>query len=163
MAYASLRSNPDRDGGYRLDSAVGKPDRGDSNGRCCLDSGWGEALARRYFKYIDDAHRNTGTAKRQSRRVDGEGNRRAIPQVITVLPKRQEVKMKRMAVMITVLSLISPTCAQDQHRQTERKSERMHTTNDIMMVSPALEKYAQGPLAELWKRPGLTPRDRSIV
>src|SRR5207245_7910111 len=27
----------------------------------------------------------------------------------------------------------------------------------------ALEKYAQSPLAELWKRPGLTPRDRSIV
>src|SRR5213080_2339160 len=31
------------------------------------------------------------------------------------------------------------------------------------MVAPALEKYAQGPLADLWKRPGLTPRDRSIV
>jgi 4-carboxymuconolactone decarboxylase len=30
-------------------------------------------------------------------------------------------------------------------------------------VAPALEKYAQGPLAGLWKRPGLTPRDRSIV
>src|SRR5215469_17861125 len=71
--------------------------------------------------------------------------------------------MKRMAVMVTVLSLISPTCAQDQHTQTERRSERMHTINDITMVSPALEKYAQGPLAELWKRPGLTPRDRSIV
>jgi 4-carboxymuconolactone decarboxylase len=34
---------------------------------------------------------------------------------------------------------------------------------DIAMVSPALEKYAQGPLRDLWKRPGLTPRDRSIV
>jgi 4-carboxymuconolactone decarboxylase len=31
------------------------------------------------------------------------------------------------------------------------------------MVAPALEKYMQGPLAELWKRAGLTPRDRSIV
>jgi 4-carboxymuconolactone decarboxylase len=31
------------------------------------------------------------------------------------------------------------------------------------MVSPALEKYAQGPVAELWRRPGLAPRDRSIV
>lgn len=40
----------------------------------------------------------------------------------------------------------------------------MHTLNDSRMVAtPALEKYAQGPLAELWKRPGLTPRDRSIV
>src|SRR5439155_28774 len=50
-----------------------------------------------------------------------------------------------------------------QHTQTGRKSEPMQTMNDITMVAPALEKYAQGPLADLWKRPGLTPRDRSIV
>ena len=35
--------------------------------------------------------------------------------------------------------------------------------DDVRKVAPALEKYAQGPIAELWKRPGLTPRDRSIV
>ena len=34
---------------------------------------------------------------------------------------------------------------------------------DTKMVAPALEKYANGPLVELWKRPGLTPRDRSMV
>jgi 4-carboxymuconolactone decarboxylase len=34
---------------------------------------------------------------------------------------------------------------------------------DLGMVAPALEKYAEGPLGELWKRPDLTPRDRSIV
>ena len=45
----------------------------------------------------------------------------------------------------------------------ERKSKPMHTVNDTGAVAPALEKYAQGPLADLWKRPGLTPRDRSIV
>jgi 4-carboxymuconolactone decarboxylase len=39
----------------------------------------------------------------------------------------------------------------------------MQTTTDVKMVSPALERYAQGPLSDLWKRPGLTPRDRSIV
>ncbi len=39
----------------------------------------------------------------------------------------------------------------------------MQTQNDSRMVAPALEKYAEGPLAQLWKRPGLTPRDRSIV
>jgi 4-carboxymuconolactone decarboxylase len=33
----------------------------------------------------------------------------------------------------------------------------------LAAVSPALEKYAQGPVAELWRRPGLAPRDRSIV
>ena len=39
----------------------------------------------------------------------------------------------------------------------------MPTIDDITMAAPALEKYAQGPLADLWQRPGLTPRDRSIV
>jgi 4-carboxymuconolactone decarboxylase len=71
--------------------------------------------------------------------------------------------MKRMAVMIAALTLVSTTWAQGQRTQTGRKSEPMQTINDITMVAPALEKYAQGPLADLWKRPGLTPRDRSIV
>ncbi len=71
--------------------------------------------------------------------------------------------MKLMAAMIAVLSLISTPEARGQHTQTGRKSELMQTTNDTTMVAPALAKYAQGPLAELWKRPGLTPRDRSIV
>ncbi len=71
--------------------------------------------------------------------------------------------MKLMAVMIAALSLISTTWAQGQHAETGRKWEPMPTINDITMVAPALEKYAQGPLADLWKRPGLTPRDRSSV
>ena len=39
----------------------------------------------------------------------------------------------------------------------------MLTTDDVRMVAPALKSYAEGPLRELWKRPGLTPRDRSLV
>jgi len=39
----------------------------------------------------------------------------------------------------------------------------MQATSNISMVAPALEKYALGPVADLWKRPGLAPRDRSIV
>jgi 4-carboxymuconolactone decarboxylase len=39
----------------------------------------------------------------------------------------------------------------------------MQTVNESRMVAPALQKYAQGPIAELWKRPALTARDRSIV
>jgi 4-carboxymuconolactone decarboxylase len=36
--------------------------------------------------------------------------------------------------------------------------------DDIRMVAPALEKYTQGRLlGDVWKRPGLAPRDRSIV
>jgi hypothetical protein len=35
---------------------------------------------------------------------------------------------------------------------------------DILSVSPALDRYTQGSLlGELWKRPDLSPRDRSIV
>lgn len=40
----------------------------------------------------------------------------------------------------------------------------MPMLEDIRAVAPALEKYAQGVVLEdLWKRPGLSPRDRSIV
>jgi 4-carboxymuconolactone decarboxylase len=64
--------------------------------------------------------------------------------------------MKRLAAAIASLSLIasSPTHA-------EQKS--MQTPDELRTVAPALEKYAQGPVAELWRRPGLAPRDRSIV
>ena len=69
--------------------------------------------------------------------------------------------MKRTAVMIASLCLITTSWAQGDH--TEKGKKPMQTVNDSGMVAPALEKYAQGPLAELWKRPGLMPRDRSIV
>jgi 4-carboxymuconolactone decarboxylase len=40
----------------------------------------------------------------------------------------------------------------------------MLALNEIRLVSPALEKYTQDRLlGEVWKRPGLAPRDRSIV
>lgn len=40
----------------------------------------------------------------------------------------------------------------------------MSKSEDIRAVAPALEKYAQQVvLGDLWKRPGLSPRDRSIV
>jgi len=71
--------------------------------------------------------------------------------------------MKLMAVMIAALSLITTSWAQGDHTKNGRKSKPMQTVNDSRMVAPALEKYAQAPVEELWKRPGLTPRDRSIV
>jgi 4-carboxymuconolactone decarboxylase len=40
----------------------------------------------------------------------------------------------------------------------------MSKSEDIRTVAPALEKYAQKVVVgDLWKRPGLSPRDRSIV
>jgi 4-carboxymuconolactone decarboxylase len=37
------------------------------------------------------------------------------------------------------------------------------TLEEVGTVSPALEKYTQRSIGELWKRPDLSPRDRSIV
>jgi 4-carboxymuconolactone decarboxylase len=69
--------------------------------------------------------------------------------------------MKIVAV-IAFLVLGSASWAQTGQSTGGRKSTHMQT-NDSRAVAPALDKYAQGPIAELWKRPGLTPRDRSIV
>jgi 4-carboxymuconolactone decarboxylase len=70
--------------------------------------------------------------------------------------------MKLIAVMIASLCLIATSWAQDEHAKDGRMKP-MQTQKDIAMVAPALDKYAQGALTELWKRPALTPRDRSIV
>jgi 4-carboxymuconolactone decarboxylase len=41
---------------------------------------------------------------------------------------------------------------------------RITTVKEIHMVAPALEHYTQDLLlGEVWKRPGLSPRDRSMV
>jgi 4-carboxymuconolactone decarboxylase len=43
-------------------------------------------------------------------------------------------------------------------------SNQLRSRDDVRTVAPALDKYAQERvLGEVWKRPGLTPRDRSIV
>ena len=60
--------------------------------------------------------------------------------------------MKQIAVMIATLSLVTTSWAQGD--RTENGGKPMQTANDISMVAPALQKYAQGPLAELWKTSG---------
>lgn len=40
----------------------------------------------------------------------------------------------------------------------------MRSTEELQMVAPALERYTRDRLfGDVWKRPGLSPRDRSIV
>jgi hypothetical protein len=42
--------------------------------------------------------------------------------------------------------------------------QRRLSPEDVRKVAPALEAYTQERLyGEVWKRPGLTPRDRSLV
>jgi 4-carboxymuconolactone decarboxylase len=59
------------------------------------------------------------------------------------------------------------TVAEEQEMKNTSKHNSisaMPTYDDVRAVSPALEHYTKGPLLDsLWKRPGLSPRDRSIV
>src|SRR5258708_11662 len=58
----------------------------------------------------------------------------------------------------TMASLFLVVSSSAQAEQTT-----MSMSDDIQMGAPGLGKYATGPIADLWKRPGLSPRDRSIV
>ena len=57
--------------------------------------------------------------------------------------------------------------SEEEYKMTDtHKSDAfpaMLTLDDVRMVAPALERYTQGPLGDLWKRPDLSPRDRSII
>jgi 4-carboxymuconolactone decarboxylase len=67
--------------------------------------------------------------------------------------------MKHFAVLVATLALSATSPAQAQTAVPATST----ALSDARMVAPALGKYAQGPLTELWKRPGLALRDRSIV
>jgi 4-carboxymuconolactone decarboxylase len=71
--------------------------------------------------------------------------------------------MTRLAVTLMLLSLLTSACSHASQARSEA-SPQMLSVNDVRMVAPALEKYRNGRLVnEVWKRPGLAPRDRSIV
>ena len=64
----------------------------------------------------------------------------------------------------TVLSLLIAAGTASGQQTTIEGLKAMPTTEDIRAVAPALEKYAKGVvLSDLWKRPRMSPRDRSIV
>jgi 4-carboxymuconolactone decarboxylase len=63
--------------------------------------------------------------------------------------------MKFLAATIATLALMASSAAQ---------AEGTKMLEDVRLVAPALEKYTQGTLlGDVWKRPGLSARDRSIV
>jgi 4-carboxymuconolactone decarboxylase len=67
------------------------------------------------------------------------------------------------AIVIVVLASWSALSAQTEPTRP-RQSETGLTPGDIRTVSPALNRYQHDViLGGLWKRPGLSPRDRSIV
>jgi 4-carboxymuconolactone decarboxylase len=71
--------------------------------------------------------------------------------------------MNVIARTIATLSLVSTLWAQPDVATRKEETRPMRIFSDSKTVSPALDKYAQGTLAGLWKRPDLEPRDRSIV
>src|SRR5207245_7490340 len=65
--------------------------------------------------------------------------------------------MKLVAATLASICLIASASAQTE-------AGPMRGPNDIRIVAPALEKYTQERLlGDVWKRPGLSARDRSIV
>src|SRR5882724_3535286 len=63
--------------------------------------------------------------------------------------------MRLIAMALASLSLLALSVAQ---------ADPTKARDDVRAVAPALEKYRQNTLfGDLWKRPGLNPRDRSIV
>src|SRR6266542_5029658 len=75
---------------------------------------------------------------------------------------RQEAHMK-LLLLATVVSL-ALIASSVQAQETKVMPKSMLTREDIRMVAPALDQYTQDRLlGDIWKRLGLTPRDRSIV
>src|SRR3954451_4718663 len=69
--------------------------------------------------------------------------------------------MKALPVIIASVFLIASPSAEAQQPNV---AGRRLSPEDVRRVAPALDKYTQERLyGEVWKRPGLSPRDRSIV
>jgi 4-carboxymuconolactone decarboxylase len=67
------------------------------------------------------------------------------------------------AALAAAASLVLLASAAAQAQQA-RAASTLVTPDDVRMVAPALERYSRERLlGEVWKRPGLSPRDRSII
>jgi 4-carboxymuconolactone decarboxylase len=75
--------------------------------------------------------------------------------------------MKLAAVISTLFIVVTSGCIQEKTMSASTKSNALSpgpTPEEIRAVSPALERYMRVTLqGDLWNRPGLTPRDRSLV
>lgn len=75
--------------------------------------------------------------------------------------------MRLLAAAVASLSLLGASLAHADQTKGTSMSDAMTsslTPEDIRAVSPALDQYTTGALHnDLWKRPDLSPRDRSIV
>src|SRR6266581_6048679 len=71
--------------------------------------------------------------------------------------------MKAIAATLVSLLLVAASAVHSETK-TGPGGKPMFSPEDVRMVAPALERYTHDRLlGEVWKRPGLSPRDRSIV
>jgi 4-carboxymuconolactone decarboxylase len=72
--------------------------------------------------------------------------------------------MKLQTAVMALLSLLAMPSARTAETAAMIESKPTLTYDDVRKVAPALEAYTQNRLlGDVWKRPGLAPRDRSIV
>jgi 4-carboxymuconolactone decarboxylase len=80
---------------------------------------------------------------------------------------RRSVLKAGFALSILALWQTEPTQAQDKKMAENKQKNALPSVlsyDDVRAVSPALEHYTKDALiGGVWKRPQLTPRDRSIV
>jgi 4-carboxymuconolactone decarboxylase len=70
--------------------------------------------------------------------------------------------MKLLATIASIALITSSVQAQEVN--TMRRSNSILSGEDVRWVAPQLDKYTQDRLlGDVWKRPGLAPRDRSII
>jgi len=82
-------------------------------------------------------------------------------------PSRRGVLKTSATLVIAVLWGAGPAVTQENKMTDTKKpnpAPSVLTYDDLRAVSPALEYYTKGPLLDgLWKRPDLSPRDRSVI
>src|SRR5216683_3521575 len=72
--------------------------------------------------------------------------------------------MKRQTAAISLFLLMAVPSARAEETTAMTGSTPTPTYEDVRKVAPALEAYTQSRLlGDVWKRPGLAPRDRSVV
>jgi 4-carboxymuconolactone decarboxylase len=78
-----------------------------------------------------------------------------------VLDRMSLMKIHTAAIALLSLMATQSACAEETASMTGKP---ILTKEDVRIVAPALEAYTQGRLlGDVWKRPDLAPRDRSIV
>ena len=82
-------------------------------------------------------------------------------------PSRRDLLKTSATLMIAALWGAGPAITQENKMTDTKKSNTLPsvlTYDDVRAVSPALERYTKGQLLDgSWRRPDLSPRDRSVV